>query len=138
MNTQLAKERLLKESNALAERVAKAHRDMEEQIAANTALLTQTSHKRLELVAKQEEITRLKASPLSVTVYIYSSVTEAATSTSRVRHQGPADTHCPQTHNEAGQSTNRWSLAANAIRPCSCVRRHGSLLDPRKTSHLPA
>ena len=60
MSAQLAKERLLKESNALAERVAKAHRDMEEQIAANTALLTQTSHKRLELVAKQEEITRLQ------------------------------------------------------------------------------
>jgi len=56
----LAKERLLKESNALAERVAKAHRDMEEQIAANTALLTQTSHKRLELVTKQDEITRLQ------------------------------------------------------------------------------
>ena len=63
---QLAKERLLKESNALAERVAKAHRDMEEQIAANTALLTQTSHKRLELVAKQDEITRLQARPLWV------------------------------------------------------------------------
>ncbi len=58
----MAKDRLLKESNALAERVAKAHRDMEEQIAANTALLAQTSHKRLELVAKQDEIARLQAS----------------------------------------------------------------------------
>ena len=60
-DAQLAKERLLKESNALAERVAKAHRDMEEQIAANTALLAQTSHKRLELLTMQDEIVRLKA-----------------------------------------------------------------------------
>ena len=60
-HAQLAKERLLKESNALAERVAKAHRDMEEQVAANTALLAQTSHKRVELVAKQDEIIRLQA-----------------------------------------------------------------------------
>ena len=58
----------MKESNALAERVAKAHRDMEEQIAANTALLAQTSHKRLELVAKQEEITRLQARPFLLTL----------------------------------------------------------------------
>ncbi len=81
MDAQLAKERLLKESNALAERVAKAHRDMEEQIAANTALLTQTSHKRLELVAKQDEIMRLQVRPHWVSAYVLNIVIEAATRT---------------------------------------------------------
>ena len=57
---QLASDRLAKDANMLAERVSKAHRDMEEQIAANTALLGETSMKRVELRAKEEEIERLQ------------------------------------------------------------------------------
>ena len=58
---QLASDRVAKESNVLAERVAKAHRDMEEQVAANTALLAETSQKRLELRAKEDDIAHLQA-----------------------------------------------------------------------------
>lgn len=44
----------------LAERVSKAHQDMEEQISANTALLGETSTRRIELRAKEEDIERLR------------------------------------------------------------------------------
>ena len=58
--SQQANERLQKEYNGLAEKVARLHHTLEEHIHTNTQLLSDNSQRQVEIKAKEDEIRALK------------------------------------------------------------------------------